>query len=137
MINIKSNRGITIVSLVIVIIVLLILTGSILRGINVSNTTNSYNNLLADIKKLKDESLLYFNRYGEIPKTGRRITIDSVEYNEIDLSKLNSITLNFGKDYKKEETLVMSSDVYVIDSSLNIYYLKGIQYDGETYHFID
>ena len=49
---------------------------------------------------------------------------------QIDLSKLYNITLNYGEDYGKE--LEISSDVYLINSNLNIYYLyrKKAHYDN-------
>lgn len=136
MINLKSNsnRGITIVSLVITVIILLILSGTAIYNLNLSSGSGRLNNMVADIKLLKDEILLYYNKYQEIPTTERKININGIEYYEIDLSKLDNITLNFGEDYGKTDNLTDSSDVYLVDSNLNIYYLKGIENSGEVYH---
>ena len=134
MIRIKSNKGITLVALISTVIILLILSGVTITGINNSNGVGRYNNMVADIKLLKDKCLVYFNKYGEIPKTENIVTIDDIDYYEIDLSKLDNITLNYGKEYNKAENLSNSSDVYVINSNLDIYYLKGIEKSGEIHH---
>ena len=134
MINIKEKNGITLISLVVTIVVLLILGGTAIYNYNLSNQVSVYNKLVADIKLLEDKTVIYYNKYGDIPKTDRNIHIGGVEYYEIDLSKLSNITLNYGKDYKGSDNLSNSSDVYLINSNLNIYYLKGIEKDGEIYH---
>jgi len=134
MINIKSRKGITLISLVITVIVLLILSGTAITSINSSNGTGRYNNMIADIKLLNDKILVYYNRYGEIPKTNKSIIVDDIEYYEIDLSKLEDSTLNYGSDYGQEGELTSSSDVYLVNSDLNVYYLKWIKKSGEVYH---
>lgn len=135
MINIKSQKGITMVSLVIAIVILLILSGTAIYNLNLSNGAGRYNNMIADIKLLNDKALVYYNKYGEIPKTNRSsININGEEYYELDISKLEEITLNYGKEYGQEGPLTTSSDVYVINSNLNIYYLKGVEKSGEIYH---
>lgn len=135
MINIKSKKGITMISLVITIVILLILSGTAIYNLNLSNGVGRYNNMIADIKLLNDKVLVYFNKYGEIPKTAREINIINNEtYYEIDLSKLEGITLNYGKDYGEEISLTNSSDVYLVNSNLNVYYLKGVEKSGEIYH---
>lgn len=134
MINIKSKNGITIVSLVITIIILLIISTTIVYNVNSSNKVSGYNNMVADIKLLEDKILIYFNKYGEIPKTSRTINIDNIEYYEIDLSKLENITLSYGKDYNSSDELTENSDVYVVNDSLNVYYLIGVNLSGTRYH---
>lgn len=134
MINIKCNKGITIVSLVITIIILLILTGVTISSIDLSNSNARYNNMVADINLIEDKVFIYFNKYNEIPKTTRLIEIDGTEYYEVDLSKLENLTLNYGKDYGKQEDLNSSSDVYLVNSNLNVYYLKGVARVDKIYH---
>ncbi len=131
----NSKKGITIVSLVITIIILLILSGTVIYNMNSSNEVPMYNNMVADIELLEDKIKIYFNKYGEIPKTDRYITIDTVNYYEIDLSKLENITLRYGKEYGETNSLVNnSSDVYVVNDSLEVYYLKGISLSEEKRH---
>ena len=134
MINIKSNKGITLVALISTVIILLILAGVTITKMNTTNGIGSYNNMVADIKLLKDKIHVYYNKYDEIPTTQRNISINNTLYYEIDLQKLDNITLNYGQDYGKLEELTTSSDVYLINTNLNIYYLKGINKDQQTYH---
>ncbi len=129
----KSKKGITIVSLVMTIVIMLILTGTTIYNLNLNNGVDRYNKMVADIELLEDQILIYYNKYEEIPKTDRAISIDEIEYYEIDLNKLDNITLNYGKEYNKNE-LTRISDVYVVNSNLNVYYLAGVEKTGETYH---
>ena len=56
---------------------------------------------------------------------------------EIDLSKLDNLTLNYGRDYKKwdtSSTFQNYQDIYIINEvSHQIYYPKGVNYNGEIY----
>ena len=126
MINIKGNKGITLFSLVITIIVLLILAGATIYNFSSSNEAAYYKKIESDIKLINDKLLVYYNNYTEIPKTNRKITIDGTVYYEIELSKLDNITLNYGREYGNTVALTTTSDVYVVDEVLNVYYLKSI-----------
>lgn len=134
MINIKSKKGITIVGLIITIVILLILSSTIIYNLNSSNKVAGYNNMIADIKLLEDKILVYFNKYGEIPKTSRKININNIDYYEIDLSKLNNVTLNYGQDYNDGTELTETTDIYLVNDSLDVYFLKGINLSGTRYH---
>ena len=140
MIKLKTNKGITLITLVTTVVILLILAGAIVSKTSSSISQNSYNNLVADIKKLRDEVTIYYSRYNDIPKTDRAngsININEKEYFEIDFTKLNGVSLNFGKENGQNANLAENPDVYVIDSNLNIYYLKGVLVDETEYHNID
>lgn len=128
--KIKSNKGITMVALVTTIIIMLILLGVSINGINISNNAVPYNNMVADITLLEEKLLLYYNRYKEIPKTEMAKQIDGVQYYEIDLSKLKNITLNYGIKYNGDE-----EDIYLVNDNLKVYYLKGVQKSGTMYHY--
>lgn len=134
MINIKSKKGITIVGLIITIVILLILSSTIIYNLNSSNKVAGYNNMIADIKLLEDKILVYFNKYGEIPKTSRKININNIDYYEIDLSKLDNVTLNYGQDYNDGTELTETTDIYLVNDSLDVYFLKGINLSGTRYH---
>lgn len=127
MINIKSRKGITMVSLVIAIVILLILSGTAIYNMNLSNGVSRYNNMVADIKLLNDKILVYYNKYGEIPKIEGGIIKDS--YYEIDLSKLENITLNYGTKGNGD-----NNDIYLVNDNLEVYYLKGIEKTGTIHH---
>lgn len=127
--KIKSNKGITMVALVTTIIIMLILLGVSINGINTSNNAVPYNNMVADITLLEEKLLLYYNKYKEIPKTEIVKQIDGVQYYEIDLSKLENITLNYGIKYNGDE-----EDIYLVNDNLKVYYLRGVQKSGTMYH---
>ena len=80
--KISSNRGITIISLVVTVILLLMLTGAGIYSINMSNNRAYYNKMVADINLLNDKVLVYYNKYNEIPKTSRidALTIVDILY---------------------------------------------------------
>ena len=135
MINIKSNKGITLVSLVVTVIILLILSGTVIYNINLSDNVGEYNNMVSDIELLKNKILIYYNNNYEIPKVDNKsIVIDGKEYYEIDLKKLGNITLNYGSKYGNEENLTTTSDVYVVSDTLDVYYVKGVKKSGEIFH---
>ena len=136
--KLNSEKGITIISLIIIIIILLILSGVIIKNVDNSSKVAGYNNMIADISLLEDKLLVYFNKYGEIPKTTRSININAKDYYEIDLLKLDNITLNYGQKYGKTDELVIDkSDVYVVNDALEVYYVQGINLYGERYYCIN
>ena len=127
--KIKSNNGITIVALVTTVIIMLILLGVTISGINISNDSVSYNNMVADINLLEEKLLSYYNKYKEIPKTDITENIDGITYYEIDLSKLNNLTLNYGIKYSGN-----IKDIYLVNDNLEVYYLKGVEKSQTVYH---
>lgn len=130
----KSEKGITLVVLVITIILLIILSGVTISQVNIISNSGYLNRMKADIIGLEEKVQVYYNKYQSLPKTGRSIEIEEVLYYEIDLSRLNDITLNNGRDYGKVEELQGNEDVYLVNNSLDVYYLKGIKNEGQTYH---
>ncbi|MBQ2916849.1 MAG: hypothetical protein IJE59_01525 [Clostridia bacterium] len=132
--KLNSQKGVTLTALIVSIIILLILSSVIIKNITSSNKVVAYNNMIADIKLLEDKVLIYFNKYAEIPRTSRTINIIGKEYYEIDLSKLDNITLNYGVEYGSKEELTETSDVYLVNQSLDVYYLKGVDLAGVVRH---
>lgn len=125
--KIKSNNGITIIALVTTVIIMLILLGVTISGINMSNNSVAYNNMVSDINLLEGKLLSYYNKYKEIPKTDITENIDGVTYYEIDLSKLDNLTLNYGINNG-------DNDIYLVNDNLNVYYLKGVEKSKMVYH---
>ena len=134
-IYLNSNKGVTIVALIVTIILLLILSGVTINNLNKSNDVTPYNNMVSDVDLLENEILLYYNKYNEIPKTDREIIIHGKKCYEIDLSKLDNLVLNYGRDYGKNNELVVDqSDVYVVNDSIEVYYVKGVGNEGEKHY---
>lgn len=128
--KINSKKGITLVSLVVTIVILLILSTVSIYGVKTSKNINPYNEMIADINLLEDKILVYYNKYGEIPKSDGDDNvelIDTKEYYKIDLSKLENITLNLG-------TNKSSGDYYLVNNDLEVYYKKGVTKEGSIYH---
>ena len=154
--NVFNNKGISLVSLVITVIVILILSSIIVLNINGYIDTRRLDNMYTDIDLLEDKVLNYYAKYGKIPvldydypflskltsKGEVSINIvnpnDSHQYAIIDLNSMEGISLNFGKDFGKVNTVSDKStltDIYIIDKeSLVIYYVKGINVKEKIYY---
>ena len=145
--KIKTQKGITLVALIITIIVILIITTTVIIGVNEYSNNSALISMQADIEVIKNKAIIYYNDYGEIPVCEEInstvfgditvYTIDDISvdggflsvkdnddgdvYYQIDTSKLNNLTLNFGTE----------DDIYVINSrTLNVYYVNGIESNG-------
>ena len=134
MINIKLDKGITLASLIITVILILILSTITVYTIKFSNNNAPYNKMVTDIVLLEEKILNYYSKNGVIPVTAESAFVNGEVYNEIDLSKLANLTLNYGKDYGKNMQITESSDIYLIDNNFNIYYVRGIKESNLTYH---
>ena len=124
----KTEKGITIVALILTVILVIILTTVSAYTIKSSNNVAPYNKMIADITLLEEKLLIYYNKYNTVPIVANTAeTIDNVEYNKIDLGQLGDMTLNLGFD--KEE-----GDYYLVSSNLKVYYKNGTEKSGETVH---
>ena len=120
---ISQEKGVTLVSLIITVIIMLILAGTAITSIKESNEVAPYNNMIADITLLEDKILIYYNKFGEIPKIeNTNQIIDGKTYYKIDLSKLENVTLNYGIEEDGDVT-----DIYLVNDNLEVYYLKGVE----------
>lgn len=129
----KNSKGITITVLVVTVVILLILTSTIIMKAESYKNVNKLNNLYADIKLLEDKVLEYHNDYGILPTKEEKITpnrsMENGEYYEIDLSQLENLTLNYGKGS------IGDKDIYIVNkNTLDVYYYKGIEYEGSLYY---
>lgn len=145
----RNEKGISLVTLSIAIIIMLIITSVLIFNSNTGTSTKKLNNMYQDIYLLKDKIALYYIKYIKLPTIDTAYTniedIQSINVNDnqnyyvIDLEALENITLNYGKDYNayKANQDMKLEDVYVInEQSHNIYYIKGIKFDTKTYHTI-
>lgn len=160
MINLKNDKGVTLIILTITIIVLLIITGITINNSKSQLMIKKVNNLYSDIDSistkvsdyyLKNNSLpvfdnnIYLNSSSElgtlIEKNGGDKSVinanDDGPYYVLNLSKLENLTLNFGSEYKKwndTSTSNMYQDLYIINGVTHqIYYPKGITYGKNIY----
>lgn len=141
----KNENGITMITLVITVLLLVIITITLAGNAYDSTQLSRLTKLDNDIKALNDRIAAYYVENEELPVYGTPYTKSSVrdiiselsvndgdEYYKIDLSKLDNITLNYGNDY-----LVSSEDAYIINTESHvIYYIKGVNYKGDIYHTI-
>lgn len=148
-INIKSNKGITMITLIIAIIIMLVISSTLIYNANNAAKTRVLNNMYSDIQVLKDKIDLYYSSYEALPiikteytNTSNIIGInqnDGNKYYVIDLEILENLTLNYGEGYKEFKTTLSSNivDIYIVnEQSHNVYYVKGIKLDNNTYYTI-
>lgn len=156
--NIMSqNKGITMISVTIIVIVILILTGVLIYDARDSLKVTKLQSMQSDIQNLRDKINNYYSEYGQIParikytntdNIGKIMTtgvispnIDTGDFYIIELSSLENLTLNYGEDYKNITSTITESeasqyeDIYIInETSQNIFYVEGIQVDGEWFY---
>lgn len=128
------KKGITLITLTVVITVMLILTTTItITSVNAMNNS----------KKMKFASELLFmqetiDNYkdlheGNLPIKGAEITnenLPSDEYYEIDMSLLGLIETTYGRNLNND-----INDIYVVSKSDNtVYYLKGLKIGNDIYY---
>ena len=152
----KSEKGITLVSLVITVIVLLILTNVIIYNVKDNLKIGKLIEMQNDIENLRDKISLYYAQNGKIPakvvypninhlKVAGAISeaVDTGDFLVIDLSAIENLTLNRGLDFEKiktktsltEEEAQNNTDLYIInEASHNIFYVAGVTVDNEVYY---
>ena len=156
----RKNKGITMISLVITIIVLLILTSITIYNGLAQLGIKRVNNLYADIDSISTKVAEYYLKNETIPiyndpyvnnkdelkamfiangatETEELINVnDEGAYYVIDLSKLDNLTLNYGDDYKTwNSSEPKSQNVYIINPVTHqIYFPHGVR-SGDEYYF--
>ncbi len=157
--KLKSVKGITLTSLAIAVIVLLTITAIIIYNIKDNLKVKNLQQLQSDIENLRDKVSNYYMENGTIPakseysntKNIETISeaVDTGKFLVLDLSAIENLTLNYGKDYENVKKLSTfqsgqaltsqemqnNTDLYIInETSHNIFYVKGIDIEGETYY---
>ena len=151
----KNQRGITLISLSITIIIMMIVTGMLIYNAKDSTQIKNLTNMYNDIENLRDKISSYYLQYGAIPASieytnslsklrnaGVIGANDIGSFYVIDLRAIDGLTLNYGQDYEIVEegnhTNADGSinfdgleDLYIInETSHNIFYIKGITVRG-------
>ena len=142
---IKKDRGITLISLSIAVIIILTITGMILYSAKDSIYIKNLTNMQNDIANLRDKVSLYYSEYGEIPAKTEYPDIsklqsagviganDTGKFLILELENLEGLTLNYGEDYERYKVgdytnLTDLTDIYIInENSNNIFYVEGIR----------
>lgn len=150
--RIKSSKGISLVSLVITVIVLMILSNVIIYNVSDNLKLGKLTELQNDIDNLRDKVSAYYTQNGKIPASIQYTNVDAIktagvisdavdtgDFLVIDLSALDNVTLNKGRDFEKvrndPENANLYTDLYIINqASHNIFYVAGVTIDEETFY---
>lgn len=152
---IKRSKGVSLISLVITVAVILILTNIVIYNAADSLKTTKLSNMQADIENLRDRVSTYYAQYGIIPADMSIVYTNTSHINSIseatdigpfyviDLAAMENVTLNYGKDYEKirsgqattQNQINQLTDLYIINvTSHNVFYVEGIEVGDETYY---
>lgn len=125
----KRKKAIIVVFLICIILIFGIIYSLVQNGIELSVLNNVYK----DIDIIEQRVAIYYLNNGNLPTKDKNINFnnsinpnDSDNFYEIDLEKLENLSINYGKKEYGEE------DIYIInDQSHTIYYLKGVKYEKD------
>ena len=148
---IKENKAISLVSLVVIIAVMLLISSITISVSYDRFEINNLNKMLNDLEFLRDKVSNYYLRYDVLPLVRNQANEpikysykalefdpsanDNENYYIIDLKAMDGMSLNYGLEgFYNPNT---SDDVYIInEQSHNIYYPRGIEWDGDKYYSI-
>ena len=153
----SKNKGVTLVSLTIVITVLLILTGIIIYNVRDSLGVGNLQEMQNDVENLREMVNNYYAENGKIPAKLKYTNTENIEkiratgvisekvdigdFYIIDLKELENLTLNYGEDYRNitdattQEEASQYEDIYIVnETSQNVFYVAGIQLDNEIFY---
>ena len=141
--KVKEERGITLISLTITILVMTVLTVTLTASLNSTTELKRFNEVKSDVLALSQEVKAYYLKNGTLPvdktvgydvtTSGSRFFIpdkdrnpnDSGSYYAIDWTLLD-IKLNKGNKNTEK-------DVYVVnEKSFTVYYLEGIELGSDS-----
>ena len=143
--KIKSNKGVTLIVLTIMVVVLLIITGMLIYGSKSQIRTKKLNELYDDIEILNSKVSEYYLKNGSIPLVDENTPYitntsegkdfenllkanganeisfnvnDDENYYVLDINKLDNLTLNYGQDvqnWKTDHSYTRYQDIYIIN----------------------
>ena len=116
--KLKNSKGVTLVTLIVTIIVLLIVSNVTIYSVKNNLGIEKLKNMQNDIENLSDKISAYYNQYGTLPIIDGEYTntkeienaglinknVDKGNFYIIDLSALENLTLTYGKDFKNIKT---------------------------------
>ena len=112
-----SNKGITLVSLILTVIIILILTSAMIFNTKNQLQMRAVQNLSIDIERLNSKVDEYYLKYGELPKLCNYTSNRNIELNSKDKLqiKLKQSATNNGASLKSDLNPKDSDDYIVID----------------------
>lgn len=149
---IKKEKGITLVSLVITIVLMLIIASSTIYVSLNRFEINNFSKMKNDIILLDEKVSNYYLKYAGLPilresdGLGKKYTYTSLDFEKnsgdnenyyiIDLEAMEGLSLNYGEEgFKNPNT---SDDIYIINEETHtIYYVRGIKLNGELYYYLN
>ncbi len=150
--RINSARGISLISLVITIMILMILANIIIYNVKDDIKLGNLAEMQNDINTLREKISSYYTQNGKIPANINYTNIEHIKragviseavdtgnFLVIDLSALENLTLTNGKDFEKvkenPENADSYTDLYIInETSHNVFYVAGITVSGDTFY---
>lgn len=131
--NLKNQKGITLMTEVITIVIFMLILGTITYSSMASLQVRALNNMYADILTIQERAANYYLKYGVAPVTTASVTVTAPveqinpndaenEYYKIDFNKLLNLSLN---NEQTEENYY-----YMNAKTLTVYYSKGVTIDN-------
>ena len=150
----RDAKGVSMISLAIVIVVLVILTNVLIYNVKDNLGVEKLKCMQNDITNLSDKISTFYAQNGKIPASIKYTNVqhikdaglisdvaDTGDFFVIELTALDNLTLNYGEDYKNinsslsQEEINAYKDLYIInEASHNIFYVEGIKVDNEIFY---
>lgn len=143
----KGERGISLISLTITIVILVLITNMLVYNAKDSVDIKNLNGMKNDVENLRDKVSEFYNQYGNVPANIPYTNLSSElqqvfnekekknlnEFYVLDLQAMQGLTLNYGNEYEQvkdtnTETANRYTDLYIIHRTThNIFLVKGIK----------
>ena len=145
----KSKTGITLITLVVAVSIMIIISSLLIYNARTGIKVRNYRMMQNDIELLNDKVEAYYVKYSALPISIKynvsTLPFESMlnpndssdGYYVLDLKAFEGLTLNYGVDFDKvtEATVADFNDIYIInEQSHQIYYARGIELDGIIYY---
>ena len=157
--NYRNHKGINMITLSVAVVIIILISSALAYNTRDGMKSRNLRNLYNDIELLNNKISNYYLEHGDIPKLclyEADIFYDLIEnsnpqinpndsganYYVIDLSALEGVSLNYGKDYgsvTKGNAVGDSNinDIYIINEvSHTIYYPRGVEVNRKSYYTI-
>lgn len=145
----KEEKGISLISLVIAVTLILVIAGILLYNSRNYTQIAKLENLHNDIQLLQEQIEVFYSKNGSLPildveymvnlPESQRNPNDGDKYYVINLDVLDNIRLNYGKEFETlkndKEHEEKYKDLYIVnEKSHTVYYVKGITVEDTTYY---